>query len=248
MRAITSLARFLAATAAVCVAFSVAISGPPTQTEISWARDALGKLWRNIVGVSADVEAQACVAAGVMCAEEQAVAEEARTDAAPPIEGPPAPPLPHMAAPAEPIAPPQRSAELLGDDEIAAPPRVEPRAERPRAHRPRAEVRREPLRNRRPPPPLPPVGVQRADALEPGTSSELAEVRRSRVPQLNEEPSAYEADWPADWDQYREAPSDDAEEAYTDEYDSDEVDEEERAYEEYQERQTRARFWRERGW
>lgn len=243
MRAILSFVRttliglacFATFTAALCIALSIAIAGPPTAAEMAGARELLAELSRALGDGMRRGRDDGC-GSGSVCADAERYQVE-MAEAQPAEVTPPRSAAEIAVAVEEPRADPS---ELLGPGDVAvAPARVDrvqpprPRAERRAsvadhrrpAPRPRIAPRRSP-----PPPPLRSPSQGRTETLPAATDADsLAEIRsapeaRLRHPEpYQDEQQAYEAeeweDEPYDEeDSYEDPP-------YEDDYERDPYDE-----------------------
>lgn len=236
---------FTAVTLSLSFAFAIAITGPPTRSEMESLQHFLGAVARDLEPVVEQAGAELCVqlpldVTGSLCPE-RAVAE---TPAAEPVayeeERVEAPPLPEteVAARNERVA----DEPLLGGAESARPRRVErARAQQRPERRARVTAARE-RRAARPPivsprneptPPIEEVGERALADLSAMTSQEIA---ARELPSQNEASPAEEY---SDEETYVDDPS----------YDEDAAYDEEAAYEEEQrwrEERRRYRQWRRR--
>ena len=232
---------FLAMTASLALAFSIAITGPPTDEEIEGAEALLGAASREFDAVARRLGEQACadlppdMAAG-FCAGSAAPepAPAAREDLTPPAAPPRQPPADRETAVSG--LPNEADANLLGGVGASAVIRPPERAPRRRAHG--AATQRFPSARR-----VTPRSIERATVRElpsiPATRDEpLADIRQAPIPDVaRERLTQYEAA-PAeeyvedDWyerDEY-------ADEYYVEEYYDDDAYEAERRYREQRRR------------
>jgi hypothetical protein len=244
MRAILSFVRaslmglacFAAFTAALCIAFSFAIAGPPTASEMAGARELFAELSRalddGIRRISddgcgsdpacADTEGEEIVIADAQPAE-VVRSRPAATDVVVAVE--------------DRRADPETSSLLGGSDFAVVPGPVERAEPRPRAER-RASVadRRRPAPRPRiaprqtPPPPLRAPSQGRTETLPAATDADsLAEIRSSPETRLRH-PEPYQDEQPAyEAEGWEDEPYDEGdayeEPAYEDDYERDPYDE-----------------------
>lgn len=255
---------FLALTASLVLAFSIAITGPPTRSEMTLLRQTASAILRGVQVAAGGWRAEACVQVDVPCAPEPSPLSEPAPTAAV-VASPPAPilatptdPAPDVVAP-DVVAPDSRSAELLGGADA---PRTAPRRPPPRAA-PTAEPRVErserttgrhartgrqqsrTMRARAPsaqaPARLPAVTASRAENLPAYAEGALEEVHGGDAPAIREEQTSVEKDEALPWD---ERVDDDP---YSNEQYEDDADaryESERSYYEDDDRHERRRYRR----
>lgn len=230
---------FCVATAALTVAMTIAITGPPTASEMAGVQAFLTRAGAELVAAADDVGAEACVQVAELCAPERGTVTAQTSSAAPAdvVEAPVV--VPEPAPIAEAVtqeAPASNDVALLGaaggDRVVRERPRAEPRrVERRRASAERRQARAPRGRDARRAPRLP-VEVARVpsySALPDGTGSPLEELISARRPEVLPEPEPElptqteaepvrerEEAWPED-EAYPEDKPDYDDEAYEDE-------------------------------
>jgi hypothetical protein len=181
---LVGLGLFAGGTAAVCVALSFAIAGPPTDEEMSALSDFTGGAMRE-GGVLAEHAAASFCAEVDICETAPQVAEApaAGADLAPP-------PLPEPEPLPEPAAEIVVAAPLLGGQDDA--PRTEARRQRAEARGERAQPRRD-RRDFR-------ARAERARPapLETPRQAAVERLAEREIPDIQDVPTAYQADFGPD--------------------------------------------------
>jgi hypothetical protein len=249
---------FIVATAALTVAMAVAITGPPTASEMAGLQAFLSRAGDELVAAADDVGAEACVQVPELCAPERGtVTAQTSSAEAEPVGATEAP----LVAPEIEVAPPQTSQEVAPSNDVALlgaaggdervlreRPRAEPRAERRRASAERrVERRATPTRRTRDVrrAPRPPVAVARVEsysALPDAPASPLEELISARTPEVSPEP---ELPTQSEAEPVRERPTQWEAEPADEAYPEDEPAYEDEAYEAeriYAEREARRRY------
>jgi len=221
---INGITGFIVATAALTVAMTIAITGPPTAAEMSGLQAFLARAGTELVTAAEDVGDEACAQVPELCAPQTRTVTAQTTSGAEPANAVQSPlvapeieitpsPTPQEALPAE-------DAGLLGgvggddravqDRSRTATPRVERRQATPVERRAAPVRRARDLRRA----PRPPVAVARIDpysSLPDAPASPLEELIAAQPPEILPEPElptqseaepvrAREEAWPTQWE------------------------------------------------